>query len=169
MVTIDKSDIALVDLQFCNGNDKTLYVKELAYMLGVSVIPTHHIFKPPFSIRRLTKQAIKQNIYNKTYIHNLDWTDGEVDYNRVDDILQPLAEHKYIFVFGKNKKEFLLQHLNLNVINLENKISFKKLKNYITSCPVHDGNYMNFKCSLNNIFKLFIFLEKNDNNLEKLI
>lgn len=149
----------LVDFQYTYGNDESIYIKELAFMGGSSVVPNYFIFKPPFDKRELSKDGLKKNAYCKKYVHGLDWNDGDISYTSVGDILSPLNSYKYVFVFGQTKKNFLKKYLQTNVINLENKTILKKLRSYYTACPIHCNIKLN--CAVNNIFKLFVFVEKN--------
>lgn len=168
MFKIENSEIALIDFQCCNGNNNAIYIKELALMTGGSVVPNYFLFKPPFDRRELSKQAQKQNDYCRKFIHGLDWLDGELEYTSLGDILSPLNSYKYIFVFGKNKKDFLTKYVKSSIIiNLEKETSFKNLKNYFTGCLMHSD--MRYKCALNNLFKLFVFIETNYYKIEEYI
>lgn len=167
MFKIGNSEFAIIDFQCCNGNNNDIYIKEVAFMTGESVVPNYFLFKPPFDRRELSAEALKQNEYCRKFVHGLDWLDGEFEYTAVGEILSPLNSYKYIFVFGKNKKDFLLKYLKSNIINLEYQTSFKSLKNFFTGCPVHSD--IRFKCALNNIFKLFVFIENNYNKIEEFI
>lgn len=165
MFKIEKSEIALVDFQYCNGDNNTIYIKELAYMLGASVVPHYFLFNPPFDSTELMNKTEKQNEYCKAHIHGLDWQDGDLSYTNVRNVLFPLNNFKYIFVFGRVKKDFLLKYVNSNVINLEHLIGFSSLNNYFTMCPLHTDQ--RYKCALNNLFKLFVFMEKNEDKIEE--
>lgn len=167
MHDIDRTDIALVDFQYCHGNHKSIFIKELSYMCGASIVPNNFFFRPPFNARELTVEARKTNAYCKKYVNGLDWMDGNIDYNDVEDVLKPLNDYKYIFVVGKEKKKFLQKYLVSTIINLENKMSLKSCQNYSTNCFIHLNS--NFKCAINNIFKLFVFIEKKWNNVGDLI
>lgn len=164
MFKIGRSEVALVDFQYCNGDNNTIFVKELAYMVGNSVTPHFFLFNSPFDKRELTKETQKQNDYCKAYIHGLDWNDGDLAYTNVGNVLLPLNNFKYIFVFGSAKKDFLLKYVDSIVINIEYQTSFSNLKNYSTCCPLHKEKQ--YKCALNNLFKLFVFLEKNEHRIE---
>lgn len=167
MFELDRADFVVVDFQFCNGNDKNIYIKELSYMCGTSVVPNNFLFRPPFDGRKLTRAAYKTNMYCKKFINGLDWTDGNLDYSTVGDILSPLDNFKYIFVVGRAKKDFLTKYNKPNIINLENQMSLKNRTNYFTGCPNHYD--LRYKCSLNNVFKIFIFIEQNFCTIENLI
>lgn len=167
MFTVNRSELVLVDLQYCHGNDDNIYVKELAFMGGSSVAANYFLFKPPFDIRELTRAGRKKNAYCKKFINDLDWADGDISYCNVGDIISPLNNYKYIFVVGKAKKDFLKKYVTTTIINLENKTSFKNLTNYFTSCPIHHD--MRFTCALNNLYKIFVFIEKNVFQLEDIV
>lgn len=156
----NRSDRVLVDFQYCHGNNSTIYIKELAFMGGVSIVPHYFLFRPPYDKRELSEDGKRQNEYCKRFIHGLDWMDGDLDYYSVGDVLCQLNNFKFIFVFGSAKREFLLKYVTPQVVNLETQTSFKKLENYITACPIHKDT--RYKCALNNLYKLFVYMEKNE-------
>lgn len=167
MFKINRSEIALLDFQYCHGNGNSIYMKELAYMAGSSIAPNYVVFKEPFDIRELSYEGLRTNTYCKKFVNGLDWSMGSVDYSCVGDFLSPLNNYKYIFVVGKAKQDFLLNYVTTSVINLENKISLKKCENYYSKyiCPLHPDN--KFRCALNNLFKLYIFVENNYNKIQE--
>lgn len=167
MLKIHRASIALVDFQYCYGNQETIYIKELAFMGGASVVPTYYLFRPPFDNRELDKKIQDKNSHCKAAVHGINWNDGIFDYCSVGDILSPLNEYQYIFVVGFNKKKFLSKYLNTNIISLELFTGLHNLPNYFTNCPFHRN--LEFKCALNNLFKIFIFIEKYDHILVKCI
>ena len=130
-------------------------------MCGISVVPNHFVFRPPFNIKELTDEACRTNVYCKNYVNGLDWKDGDVDYNDVESVLAPLNEYKYIFVVGRDKKRFLEKYINTNIVNLEDKIKLRTCRNYFTNCSIHSE--FGFKCAINNVFKIFVFIEQNWN------
>lgn len=164
MSSINRSEIAVVDFQYCHGNDNNIFMKELAFMSGVSVIPNYFVFKNPFDKRELTRAGRRKNRYTQKFINGLDWSSGSVNYCSVGDILMPLNNYKYIFVVGKLKRDFLLKYVKTTVINLENKVNLTHLNNYFTACPFHVDN--RFKCALNNVYKLFIYIDKKLHQIE---
>lgn len=159
MIEINRSDIALVDFQYCHGNHKSIFVKELSFMCGASVVPDYFLFRPPFNIKELTGEACRTNAYTKTHVNGLDWTDGEKNYNDVEKALTPLNNYQYIFVVGQEKKIFLQKYIHSTIINLENNMKLRACQNYFTNCPIHLDT--RFKCAVNNIFKIFVFIEQN--------
>lgn len=167
MNKLNRCEFGLVDFQFCHGNNDDIYVKELAFMSGISIVPNYFLFKPPFDIRELSRKGEKKNLYCQKYVNGLDWMDGDVDYCDVGKILSPLNTYKYIFVFGIAKKQFLSQYVDVPIFNLETQTSLKRLQNYITACPIH--NDLRYKCAVNNIYKIFVFIEKNYLTIENIV
>lgn len=165
MFKIEKSEVALVDFQYVNGDNNRIFIKELAYMMGSSVVPHYFLFNSPFDIRELSKETQTQNENCKTHIHGLDWDHGDLEYTTVGNVLSPLNNFKYIFVFGIVKKDFLEKYLKSTIINLENQICFSNLNNYFTNCPLHTDK--RYKCALNNLFKIFVYMEKNEHRIEE--
>lgn len=167
MKKLNRSEFGLVDLQFSHGNNDDIYVKELAFMSGISIAPNYCLFKPPFDKRELTRKGVRKNLYCQKYVNGLAWMDGDIDYCNVGKILAPLNSYKYIFVIGRAKKQFLSQYVDTTIFNLEPQTSLKRLQNYITACPIH--NDLRYKCAINNIFKIFIFIEKNYLEIENIV
>lgn len=157
-MSFKRSEIALLDFQYCHGNDDSIYMKEMAYMSGSSVAPNYFVFKQPFDIRELSREGRRKNDFCRKYVNGLEWSMGSIDYCSMGDILSPLNNFKYVFVVGQTKKDFLTKYVKTTVINLENKVNLKNLKNYFTYCPIHSNT--KFKYAQNNLFKLFLFIEK---------
>lgn len=167
MLKIIKSRIALVDFQYCYGNQDSIFVKELAFMGGASVVPVYYLFKPPFGYKELDKDIQDKNLFCKSVVHGINWNDGMVDYCSVGDILSPLNEFDFIFVFGIEKKNFLYKYLHTNIIALDMYTSIQNFPSFFTNCPFHKD--LQYKCALNNLFKIFVFIEKYDHILQKCI
>lgn len=167
MFKINRTEVAFVDFQYCHGNDNSIYMKELVFMAGTSVVPNFFLFRPPFDWRELTREGRRKNNYCKKFVNALEWSEGSINYCDVPDVLTPLDSYKYIFVFGKAKKDFLSKYIKSIIVNLENKTSFKNCINYSTSCPLHPD--MKFKCAMNNLFKIFVFIETNYQKIEDIV
>lgn len=167
MLKIYRSSVALVDFQYCYGSRETIFIKELAFMGGASVVPVYYLFKPPFDYRELNREIQDKNLFCKTEVHGINWHDGTVDYCSVGDILSPLNEFKFIFVVGEEKKKFLQKYLKTHIIALDMYTGLHNLPSYFTNCPYHRD--LHFKCALNNLFKIFVFIEKYDHILSKCI
>lgn len=167
MYKINRSSVVFVDFQYCYGNQETIYIKELAFMGGASVVPTYYLFRPPFGTKELDKEIQDKNLYCKAAVHGINWNDGVIDYCSVGNILSPLNEFEYIFVVGFEKKKFLRKYLQTNIISIEMYAGLHNLPNYFTNCPFHRD--LQFKCALNNLFKIFIFMEKYDHLIQKCI
>lgn len=159
MSNFNLPNFVLVDFQYCHGNDNSIYIKEFAYMSGFSIVPNYCLFRSPFDSRELLKEGRRKNAYCKKYVHGLDWSDGSINYNCVGDILSPLNSYNYVLVIGQIKKEFLEKYLSTNIVNIEYKTSFRKMRNYFTNCPIHKDQ--KFKCAVNNLYKMFVFIESN--------
>lgn len=167
MLSINRSRTALIDFQYCYGNQNTIFIKELAFMGGASVVPIYYLFKPPFSYKELDKDIQDKNLFCKSVVHGINWNDGTMDYCSVGDILTPLNEYEFIFVVGVEKKKFLAKYLNTNIIALDMYTGLQNFPGYFTNCPIHKD--FHYKCALNNLFKIFVFIEKYDHILQKCI
>lgn len=167
MLNISRSSVALVDFQYCHGNNEIIFIKELAFMGGASVVPAYFLFRPPFDYRELDKETRDKNLFCTSRVHGINWNDGTLDYCSVGDILSSLNGFDYIFVVGIQKQQFLKKYLKTNVISLEMHTHLHNLPNYFTNCPLH--REFQFSCALNNLFKIFIFIEKYTHIIEKCI
>lgn len=159
MVVVERNKVILLDFQFVFGNNEQIFIKELAFMNGGSVVPNYYLFKSPYHFKELDKAALRKYYYCKKYVNGLDWKTGCIEYLNVADILSPL-NNATIIVVGKAKKEFLEKFLSSNIINIELNTSLCKLPNYFANCPIHRN--FDYRCVLNNVFKILYYLEKNE-------
>ncbi|CAB0040036.1 unnamed protein product [Trichogramma brassicae] len=84
---VDKMTCYLLDVIGFRNNENKLIVKELALMpVGFDTEPQSWIFNPPFHQDQLDEDTRLLNDH-ASYWHGLSWDSGEVDYERVGDIL----------------------------------------------------------------------------------
>lgn len=159
---IDKNKLIILDMQFVVGNNHQLFVKELAYKTSNDINHHYFCFKSPFSHSELTENAKKQNDYNYKYINGLNWNHGYIPYTQLQEILINLKDH-IILVVGEAKKIFLEKfNFFINpILDIDLQKSLLKLENFKTNCNYHKSNN-NPRCAINNIHKIYLFLEQND-------
>jgi hypothetical protein len=151
----------LLDLQFINGNNKQLFVKEICYMHPDMVHIEHIVLKPPYPEEELDDKTKNQIDYCYENINGFRWNDGTIDYLELNLILNGLKDF-LIIVKGIEKKKFLQKYLpNTRIYDLDMKKSLSKFFNYRTKCYIHEDQHLK-RCAIANVMKLFVFLEKND-------
>jgi len=158
MNTVDRNSSTIVDFQYVLGNNKQVFVKELAFMPAGTVIPNFFHFKPPYNIKELDNGALKQQHLNQQNVNGLDWSAGDIPYTSLEEILTPLNKYHAVLVRGEIKKNFLIKYLSTNIIDIDIGRSLTQLPNFFTNCRIHKKK-LPLRCSLNNLFKLFVFLE----------
>ncbi|QKS69561.1 hypothetical protein [Drosophila-associated adintovirus 1] len=160
MIKIDRNSAVLVDFQYMLGNDRQIFVKELAFMQAGSVIPNFFHFKPPYHSKELDNGILTLQHTTKRNINGLDWSDGDIPYLSLSDILTPLNSFAVVIVRGEAKKQFLTKYLATNIVDLDLGQSLTSYPNYFTNCRIHKK--LPVRCALNNLFKLFVFLESSN-------
>lgn len=148
----------VVDIQFVAGNYGQLFAKEVVFLFTNSITPTYHLFKCPYSENELDAKAINQNKYTYNNINGLNWSDGSIEYNNMSQIFNGIKDFT-IIVKGRQKQDFVKKFLvDSEIIDLDTGCSLKTMRNYSHSCPIHNHFYE--RCAINNVFKLLIFMEK---------
>lgn len=107
----------VVDLQCIVNYRCQLIVKELtAYAFDRL---DHYVFKPPINFYMTTKSS-RVNRWLCCNKHKLNHTDGDVDYDNLQTILNELSErYTHFYVKGLQKKKFIEKFTNKPVINME--------------------------------------------------
>lgn len=138
----------IIDFQgFKNGD--TFICKELAFASIDGTLLDHYMFETPPCIRCYSKD----NAWLTENHHKLRWTDGDVPYYKIVDILQRIAGETYIFfVKGEEKKRWLTQflpfHPKIDILTTlpslrSSAYSFQPCCSYFHGC-----------CALQNVIKL---------------
>jgi len=157
-MTFNRSSTILLDFQYCLGNKKQLFPKELAYMQPDAFYIRHIHFAPPYPEKELDKEVIKQNLYNKKNINQLDWNYGETPYIYIKELMQQFVTNEYtVLVKGPEKKKFLEQYLdNIELIDMPG--SFEKYTQFKHRCPIHFPTFS--RCAVNHVAQMFVHMEK---------
>jgi len=71
------------------------------------------------------------------------------------------CKYHTFLVRGEIKKNFSIKYLSTNIIDIDIGRSLIQLLNFFTNCRIHKKK-LPLRCSLNNLFKLFVFLENNN-------
>lgn len=150
----------IIAIQFVCGSNGQYFVKELAVLPFESTLPVVHHFAPPYPYQELHPKARRQNDFDVTNINGLRWCDGDVDYNRLPEILAEFNETT-IYVKGAIKESFLKKYLpNVNVIQLEIP-KLRELKNFKTTCRIHDP-LPTTRCAAQNCINLYMYYLMNN-------
>ncbi|QKS69573.1 hypothetical protein [Drosophila-associated adintovirus 2] len=160
MFKIDRNSAVILDFQYVIGNYRQIFVKELAFMQAGSVIPNFFHFKPPYHAKELDQVILNNQHSTKRHINGLDWSEGDISYLSLSDILTPLNSFAAVIVRGETKKQFLTKYLSTNIIDVEIGQSLTCYPNYFTNCRIHKKQPV--RCALNNLFKLFVILESSN-------
>lgn len=160
-MTFIRCNTILIDLQFINGNNKQLFVKELSYMLPDTANVEHFIFKPPYPEQELNDSTKHQLNYCYNNINGFKWNDGITDYLELFSILNDFKDYD-IVVKGLQKKKFLEKYLpNTPIFNLDMKKSINQFYNYKTKCQIHEKNDIK-RCGISNVLRIFVYMEKSE-------
>lgn len=115
----------IVDVQGFKGNNGEFIVKELAYLdpNEPAAVPQLVTFQPPFSWYDLPSAIKSINLWLKYSFHGLNWSDGDVPYNKLTEVCSSLLDssptrHVIVWVKGAQKKEWMQPYFS-NIRNLE--------------------------------------------------
>lgn len=89
----------LVDFLFHHGNNKQIFVKELAILDCDSLVPEHYHFMRPYCAPEME-------------VNGLPWSEGNIPYSNLEGILKALAGRgKVLLVQSVEKQKFLNKFL----------------------------------------------------------
>lgn len=115
----------VVDVQGFKGDAGEFIVKELAYVSPnePAAVPQLVTFEPPHSWFDLSNESKCANLWLKYSFHGLNWSDGDVPYNKLTEFCSTLlnispTRNVIVWVKGEQKKSWL-QPLFPRVENLE--------------------------------------------------
>ena len=138
----------IVDIECLTGISGAYVVKELAiYQLAENPKEQSWMFKPPYEEYILSKETRKQNYWVTNNLHGIRWDDGDVEYSEFHRILrQSIPAGSKVYVKGKEKSNYISEHLSSDVIDLST-LKCPKAKDIWfpqVSCFFHHLNH-NFK------------------------
>ena len=152
--------VIYLDFQAFRVNNEII-VKELT-ILNQNFQFSHYIFSKPCDYIMLTDKDKKQVEWLKKHHHGLDWSDGYISYEKLDDILKKEI-NDVVCVKGNEKKKFLEKRLFYSV-NIEDFLPGYRISNLSDGlcCKSHQG-----VCSMRNVFYMKYYCELNNFKLEK--
>lgn len=157
-MSIEQNISVIVDIQFISGNFNQMFPKELVFLFSNSISPTQYLLKSPYSYLELNRKSLRQCKFLHDKINGLKWSDGEIEYTELNNILQTISNFT-IIVKGWQKKHFLRKFLpNTKIVDLNVGCSLRNLKNFHHNCQIHQPNYI--RCGVNNVFKILFYMEK---------
>lgn len=170
-------NIAFADLQgFFIGNDKRFILKEFCFSISSSInnnnnikfnpsISHHYIFAAPFPFHHLSESCQKSVIWLTRNHHGLQWSQGQTNYNKIRECIQPLLEehhhhhhhHLVIYVKGDQKVNWLKElcsNISIDCRNIEEIGCCSRLPqdygHIFYNCNQHDKRSTNRRCALQN-------------------
>jgi hypothetical protein len=150
------------------GDNDTIIVKELAIIDPDLDCSQTWILKPPFPITNLCKATRFNNINLSEYVIGLNWTEGEVDYQDIKNILTIYTQRSTsLYTYGVRRQQFLQDILQKSVINLEDlncpKYNHLAFPSRTCAHPLHQ--FANFRCALKEASCYGSFLKYHDLSL----
>ena len=137
-------------LAFDQAGDDDLIVKELA-VVNPDVNTAHTwIFKQPFSSEDLPLTLQLDNEYLSTNIYGLQWSEGDVAYDNLQQVLVNYTKHiDVLYVHGRHRQQFLERLLGRSVLNLEhlNCPKSNKLLFPASHCGHYQHQFHTFRCA----------------------
>ena len=102
------------------ANRKKICYKGIAtLLLGIDSTPAVYTFKPPFDWDKLHFDYRVKNVWIEQNHLRLKWTDGELPYSEIENILRlHLIRSKAIYVKGVEKVKWLQKYFN-NIIEID--------------------------------------------------
>ncbi|KMQ87766.1 hypothetical protein RF55_12865 [Lasius niger] len=148
--------LIFVDLQGFIVNDK-FTMKEIAVLRNGKEL-THHIFRALMSWDLLTKSEKSRACWLTSKHHQLNWTDGDVDYKLMRTLVRnAVCAESLVYVKGYEKKKWLAEILENDVAietidaDYEDIGRLRTLKaSRAFRCGYHAKN-----CALENVCKLY--------------
>lgn len=139
----------VVDVQGFMTADKTFTPKELAVYNGVAI--SHFVFKAPFNLRSLPQHLQRQAVWLMNNHHCINWSEGFTPSHLFPLILNRLLQPAHVvYVKGREKAQFIRQHTNKDVIELEEQPA---LSPTTPSCMYH--SHSTCYCALSNVYQLY--------------
>ncbi|KYQ58525.1 hypothetical protein ALC60_02475, partial [Trachymyrmex zeteki] len=164
-----------VDLQgFIVG--KKYIVKEVA-VLRKGAILSHYIFTCPMSWNFLTKSEKYCASWLSAYHHGLQWEDGMIPYNIVKRLITIIGAEEnddnksLVYVKGSEKRQWLADILDSDDLTIKTLDAdyedIDSLRNLNITNTVRCGNHVK-NCALQNVFKIYNWLQRQKRNASSL-
>lgn len=124
----------VIDIQCFINDNKTYILKELALCELNGLVIFHGVFKPPFDFKWLSKRNQATNRYCTNHIHGLKWSEGDIEYSSLSNILLEVTHpYKILLTKGNEKKQFLENILKRTVTDL----------GQVIPCPINELKAVN--------------------------
>lgn len=168
----DIGGIAFADLQGFIVNNQFI-LKEICFSIQNSDIKNnlfnpppsnHYIFFAPFAWHQLGDKCKRSANWLTNNHHGLRWNQGEVDYDKISECIEPLLlqENLLIYVKGDQKVDWLKEVANNLYINCQNieeigcnislneEIAARSADQIFFKCNKHHNRAINNRCALQN-------------------
>lgn len=142
-------NLLVIDVQGFKVENNRFIPKELAAYDGKKIC--HYIFKPPFDIKYLPPDLLKQIEWLFKNHHCISWHTGFTPIHKFADILKNLTEKvDIVYVKGKEKTEYIRKYSAKPVVELDEQPSLEKRESL---CFYHTKSLC--ICALSNVYYLY--------------
>lgn len=152
---------AVVDFEAFRGVAGEFVIKELAIVDLDHGLCRYVLFKSPYRRQRLNKKYRRVATWLEQHLHGISWSDGEVDYTLLPDVIRDVCDtYSIVFTKGLEKARFLRTFHNtvidLNELcapNYDYSTHGKLIQCSVSSHRLQDGhNKCVYKCALNKAY-----------------
>ena len=158
-------DVCFLDVQGLRGAGGEFVWKEV----GILKFPFDNAFdclvKSPYGLRFLSEKYRRVNYWLRTNKHGLDWNDGWLPYEKLEDLLYLVLMNQQVYVKGTEKMEWVKTLVGkkgegkMTVCNIEElecpKLSSVKNSSESLKCKKHGKGEKT--CAVENVWKMYSF------------
>lgn len=163
----------IVDIQGFRDNGDHFIIKEIAAYTFAEGSLGHWIISSPYTFSTLGDKAQSQNNWLSAYYHGLEWSDGDIPFMKIQEILQNIGRSaSLIYAKGLEKAAILQEIMGRPVINMDlmNCPSLKSVALNVQAYCIHHstlfkGTKKSFICALDNVARLRSWLISNRRRL----
>lgn len=162
-VKIIEEKPCVIEFQAFRGNRNEYILKELVIMDLLTYVVYPFLFKPPFPFKKLNAKAKVTNKWIVKNFHHIDWNEGFIDYNEVDDVMYHFCtEFNRIYTKGLEKRNWIQKYSTANVVDV--KIDKEFIPCYNNLCVLgKNKSHRLAQCALKNVYRLTSFLNTEHN------
>lgn len=151
----------ILDVQGFQFKDSDFVCKEIAILNQATGQLYHHFINLPIPSKWLSEDFRRQVQWTTQNLHGLDWNSFNFSFLPLENItnfIQEIVQTNTVFVKGLNKKVWLCNLINNNIVDMDSLgcPNFKKLKTVLfpnsLHCNTHSIN--NLFCTRENVFLL---------------
>jgi hypothetical protein len=152
-----KPSFVVIDFSFYYGVNREIIPKEVAFYVPESGHQETYVIAPPYSLSNLPPHIVFENRHRSDHCVDHKWNDGIVPYSDLNYLMNRNSlEYLRVFVYGKERVDFVSQILGRRVIQIEEDGNIFP-SNIIHTCTIHNSEKVNF-CPLIRCLKFGNFL-----------